>query len=578
MVIFRAGAADAATKDHVSVNVLGAASNLVATFSMLRAAAEKCDVLSEVTESDSVVKVSFPATTTPLTTIPPERFSRAAECIDMLHLAAKKGEAAGARRQECANKLREAELKTLMPVALWLGHDEMILVLQEKTAALLENLETPEEIRTLLNITGTLNEEEEAAAATAPLLSSDPNHTADDADADAMDPDVIEAFLGRCSGATLRKMLRVSRVWAQHARDVAARADWLEAVVVSVASGESAAEIGWALAHGLDLQELLRRLPSTVTRLRAGGDEAELETLLSASVLDREKLIQATGGDDVEARRPLQHAAALYAVMRSQNLTTIGWDAFRDCSTLVSVSLPAGVTSIGRNAFRGCSTLTSVTLPEGIASIGSHAFVGCVALTSITLPGSLTTIDEQAFGGCSALDSVILPAHMTSIEQFAFEDCTSLTSITLPRFIATIRPFTFKRCSSLRNVAFPAGLRNIERGAFLSCTSLASIHLPSLIEHIGPQAFEGCTSMKEVTLPSSLTRVNSGVFRDCSSLRKVVLPAGLRKIEGDAFSGCSSLNVPKVPAGTVVAEDAFKDCQPDPFARMAGFFQKLSGA
>ncbi|MDO4995351.1 MAG: leucine-rich repeat protein, partial [Bacteroidales bacterium] len=47
------------------------------------------------------------------------------------------------------------------------------------------------------------------------------------------------------------------------------------------------------------------------------------------------------------------------------NVTSIGYYAFLDCSSLTSVTISEGVTSIGGRAFYQCSSLTSVTIPEG---------------------------------------------------------------------------------------------------------------------------------------------------------------------------------------------------------------------
>ena len=180
------------------------------------------------------------------------------------------------------------------------------------------------------------------------------------------------------------------------------------------------------------------------------------------------------------------------------NVTSIGDDAFRDCYSLTSVTIPNSVTSIGSGVFHRCSSLTSVNIPDSVKYIEYETFRDCSSLMSVTIPNSLTYIGDYAFLNCYRLTAVNIPNSVTSIGIYAFRDCYSLTSVNIPNSVTSIGEYTFCNCSSLTSVTIPNSVTSIGVKAFLGCSSLTSVTIGNMVKKISKEAFANCKNLENV--------------------------------------------------------------------------------
>ncbi len=242
-------------------------------------------------------------------------------------------------------------------------------------------------------------------------------------------------------------------------------------------------------------------------------------------------------------------------------VTSIGAEAFKDCSSLTSVTIPNSVTSIGERVFSRCRSLTSITIPNGITSIEAEAFQSCRSLTSVDIPNSVITIGDWAFSYCSSLTSVTIPNGVTTIGSSAFEGCSSLTSVNIPNGITSIGTGMFSRCSGLTSVTIPNSVTYIGAAAFSDCSGLTSVNIPNSVTYINWGAFSGCDSLTSVTIPNSVTFIGVGAFQDCKNLTSINIPNGITSIEGQTFLNCSSLASIDIPNSvTSIGSHAFENC------------------
>ena len=293
------------------------------------------------------------------------------------------------------------------------------------------------------------------------------------------------------------------------------------------------------------------------------------------------------------------------------------------------------VTSIGLDAFKGCTSLTSVSIPNTVTVIEEHAFSGCNSLTQLNIPSSLNLIDSEAFKDCSNLKEITFSADSTvlTINDGAFEGCDALLKITClaynPPILSSNTGFTDKQFANVKiivprtaletyqadanwskfaniipltysfqengiyyeiktdnevSVSYDSSIPNIYNGhvaipesvthdgityqvtsigqdAFNGCNSLTSVSIPNTITTIGPSAFQGCTSLKSIRIPNSVISIEGKAFSTCSALASLDLGTSVQYIGENAFSDCYGLTQLYIPPSlNLIDSEAFKDC------------------
>ncbi len=306
------------------------------------------------------------------------------------------------------------------------------------------------------------------------------------------------------------------------------------------------------------------------------------------------------------------------AKIDGMEVTGIGKEAFWNCDSLTSITIPNSVTSIGEEAFRDCDSLTSITIPNSVTSIGEYAFRDTPLLEAqrtkredklvivndiliegenaegdITIPNGVRIIGDHAFYDCENLTSITIPDSVTSIGGLAFAYCHKLTSITGMSGVTSIGMSAFietpwleaKRTEATQakeetnslvilndilidgknaegDITIPDSVTSIMDFAFSYCSGLTSITIPNSVTSIGKGVFESCSSLTSITIPDSVTSIGKWAFESCSSLTSITIPSNVTSIGDSAFELCSKLTSIKIPDSVrSIGEAAFYDCK-----------------
>lgn len=286
-------------------------------------------------------------------------------------------------------------------------------------------------------------------------------------------------------------------------------------------------------------------IPNTVTKI---GDEAfkgnkkVTGVTIPGSVVD-------IGNNAFEACENLKKVAFTNPGEARNNLL-IRLSAFKDCTKLTDVEIPARVKQIVGNIFKGCTSLMEIKVnannPYYFAQDGVLFGPALVEYSpkyddnyvllaypagrqgEYTIPSKVNgkEIDQiwtSGFEGAVGLTDITIPASIGRLGTAAFES-TGLTHVTIPDTVQQVDPAVFQNCTKLVSVKLPARLAEIDQYMFANCISLQHVDMPDSITKINIYAFHNCTSLTSLALPKNLSSLSVGCFDKCINLQHVVVP------------------------------------------------------
>ncbi len=281
-------------------------------------------------------------------------------------------------------------------------------------------------------------------------------------------------------------------------------------------------------------------------------------------------------------------------------------NAFADCGSLNSVTIPATVQYIGENAFNTVDTVTfetggsvyklfnendyseygqryafsnifpsakTVYINTDVDSIDPYFIADrSVVDTIIYADGSIWQRDKMFFPvGCAeiaadayngwTLDSIVIPDSIGIIGSGAFKDVTFDGAVVLGDNVTNIGDSAFENVN-LSSVIFGAAPVSIGENAFAN-TALTSVKVPANVVSLGANAI-ATETLKSVVIDASV--ITSGALGDKSladvfgTVENIIIEGELTEIPPSIFYGTNAKSISYSDSVISIGANAFRNC------------------
>jgi len=249
------------------------------------------------------------------------------------------------------------------------------------------------------------------------------------------------------------------------------------------------------------------------------------------------------------------------SVIGDYNTVSVGFNAFKDNTSIKKIVIPEGVTEIQGNAFFGCTNLETVVLPETLNFIYPYAFRDCPKLKDVVLPDGVSYVGSGAYEGSG---TGTFKGSAAEYDYHAFDE-SGFDKISFADGAILSADYIFDG-ASLSEIELPSDLKELGKGAFVNCHNIQKIELPETVTTIGEGAFSSMFGLPYINLPEGLTEIPEGCFNS-TTLDTLVIPSTVTKIGDHATFGaaCIIILCPEAEIGEraiqadyVYLEDAYK--------------------
>jgi hypothetical protein len=149
-----------------------------------------------------------------------------------------------------------------------------------------------------------------------------------------------------------------------------------------------------------------------------------------------------------------------FAVSGDFLVDALGTRIIRYFGVAITVTVNRNIEILSRGCFSACISVLSFLFESGsnLIRIESHAFRSCTSLQSICIPASVEILCEECFVGCPLLLRLTFESgsKLQRIERKFLLDCLSITSLSLPPSIIALEK-DWASESGLRSLVFESG-------------------------------------------------------------------------------------------------------------------------